>query len=76
MGCLTGGLAKVHIPIHEELQEICGVSTQWLFSPETARWFASVIRAAGIDADSLQAAIAQGYHVFPGQPPELARRPQ
>ena len=50
-----------------------GISSDWLFPPETVRHFANSIRAAGVQADYREMISAHGHDAFLAEQVELVR---
>ncbi len=50
-----------------------GISSDWLFPPESVRAFASTIRSAGVDADYREMVSAHGHDAFLAEQVELVR---
>jgi homoserine O-acetyltransferase len=50
-----------------------GISSDWLFPPETVRHFANQIRAAGVQADYREMISAHGHDAFLAEQVELVR---
>ena len=50
-----------------------GISSDWLFPPETVREFAATIRAAGVDADYREMSSSHGHDAFLAEQVELVR---
>ncbi len=50
-----------------------GISSDWLFSPQTVRDFAYTIRAAGVQADYREMTSAHGHDAFLAEQVELVR---
>jgi homoserine O-acetyltransferase len=50
-----------------------GISSDWLFPPETVRHFANLIRAAGVQADYREMISAHGHDAFLAEQVELVR---
>ena len=59
-------------PIQARLSFV-GISSDWLFPPESVRDFAWRIRAAGVDADYLQMTSTHGHDAFLAEQSELVR---
>ena len=50
-----------------------GISSDWLFPPESVRNFAYTIRAAGVEADYREMTSAHGHDAFLAEQVELVR---
>jgi homoserine O-acetyltransferase/O-succinyltransferase len=50
-----------------------GISSDWLFPPESVRAFANAIRSAGVQADYCEMATDHGHDAFLAEQAELAR---
>ena len=50
-----------------------GISSDWLFPPESVRGFAETIRAAGVAADYREMTSAHGHDAFLAEQAELVR---
>jgi len=50
-----------------------GISSDWLFPPESVRQFAETIRAAGVDADYREMTSTHGHDAFLAEQAELVR---
>ena len=71
---LRGGAAAAEVfgGIRARLSFI-GISSDWLFPPESVRAFAGSIRAAGVAADYREMASAHGHDAFLAEQAELVR---
>ena len=50
-----------------------GISSDWLFPPESVREFAATVRSAGVHADYREMASSHGHDAFLAEQTELVR---